>query len=229
MPTNVLILNHCGMEHSDWPIFGITLTTSRLQLRVVREDDVPDVITAVMSGIHNPAVMPFATPFTDAESPELERNTYRWYWNSAAAAPEKWRLNFAIRTEGELAGIQTVESEDFIHRRVVTTGSWLRRDHQGRGYGKEMRAAALALAFDHLGADVAVSESFLDNAQSIGVSRSLGYEENGIGRHAPRGEPVDTVKWRLTRARFEELRAGTTYPAVEVAGVEAALPVLGLA
>lgn len=217
------------MEDPDRPTFGITLTTPRLQLRVVREDDVPDVITAVKSGIHDPAVMPFATPFTDAESPELERNTYRWCWDSAAATPEKWRLNFAIRTEGELAGIQTVESEDFIHRRMVTTGSWLRRDHQSRGYGKEMRAAVLALAFDHLGADVAVSESFLDNAQSIGVSRSLGYEENGTGRHAPRGEPLDTITWRLTRARFEELRTRATYPAVEVAGIESALPVLGLA
>lgn len=217
------------MEHPDWPIFGIRMTTPRLELRVVREDDVPDVIAAVKSGIHDPAVMPFATPFTDAESPELERNTYRWYWDNAAATPEKWRLNFAIRTEGELAGIQTVESEDFIHRRAVTTGSWLRRDQQGRGYGNEMRSAVLTLAFDHLGADVAVSESFLDNAQSIGVSRSLGYEENGTGRHAPRGEPVDTVTWRLTKARFDELRTRATYPGVEVVGIEPALPLLGLA
>ena len=39
--------------------------------------------------------------------------------------------------------------------RTVGTGSWLGRPYQGRGIGKEMRGAVLALAFDGLGAEVA--------------------------------------------------------------------------
>ena len=45
----------------------------------------------------------------------------------------------------------------------------------------------LAFAFDGLGARVAETEAFLDNAASNGVSRSLGYEENGLGSLAPEG------------------------------------------
>lgn len=36
------------------------------------------------------------------------------------------------------------------------------------------RLGVLTLAFDHLGAECAVSEAFLDNAASLGVSRRLG-------------------------------------------------------
>jgi RimJ/RimL family protein N-acetyltransferase len=82
----------------------------------------------------------------------------------------------------------------------VKTGSWLGRDFQGRGLGKEMRAAVLALAFDGLGAEVAETEAFVVSTASAGVSRSLGYEPNGVGRLAPLGEPRDTLRFRMTRA-----------------------------
>ena len=45
-----------------------------------------------------------------------------------------------------------------------TPGSWLGRAFQGRGFGKEMRAAVLGFAFDGLGARVAETSAFLDNA-----------------------------------------------------------------
>lgn len=49
--------------------------------------------------------------------------------------------------------------------------------------GKEMRAAVLSLAFDHLGAEVASSGAWEWNATSLGVSRALGYVDNGWFRH----------------------------------------------
>ena len=42
----------------------------------------------------------------------------------------------------------------------------------------------LALAFEHLGAEAAVSEVFQDNHASQAVSRKLGYEHDGISRDA---------------------------------------------
>ena len=102
------------------------------------------------------------------------------------------------------------------------------QDRQGQGLGKEMRAAVLHLAFDGLGAEAAMSESIEGNPQSAGVSRSLGYEEDGHGRVAPRGAPVDTIRWRLTRERFEALRAEGRYPEVTIEGLAPCLPVLGL-
>ena len=82
--------------------------------------------------------------------------------------------------------------------RTVHTGSWLGRAYQGRGLGKEMRAAVLGFAFDGLGAQVAESSAFLDNAASNGVSKSLGYEENGLGSLAPQGVAAVTQKFRMT-------------------------------
>ena len=57
----------------------------------------------------------------------------------------------------------------------------------GRGFGKEMRAAVLGFAFDGLGALSAETSAFLDNAASNGVTRSLGYEDNGISSSRPTG------------------------------------------
>ena len=78
------------------------------------------------------------------------------------------------------------------------TGSWLGRASQGHGFGKEMREAVLAFAFDGLGARVATTEAFLDNAASNGVSRSLGYEPNGFGSLAPEGVARETQRFRMT-------------------------------
>jgi RimJ/RimL family protein N-acetyltransferase len=62
-----------------------------------------------------------------------------------------------------------------------------------------MRAAVLDLAFDGLGADRAYSGAFVHNESSLGVTRSLGYRENGRRRDAPRGEPVEMVNFVISR------------------------------
>jgi RimJ/RimL family protein N-acetyltransferase len=106
----------------------------------------------------------------------------------------------------------------------VKTGSWLGRDFQGRALGKEMRAVVLALAFDGLGAEVAETEAFVDNAASAGVSRSLGYEPNGIGRLAPLGEPRETLRFRMTR----EMWRSCERPPVTIEGLEGCLELFGV-
>ena len=79
-----------------------------------------------------------------------------------------------------------------------------------------MRQAVLALAFDHLGAEVAETEAFLDNPASNRVSLAVGYEPNGFGRLAPRGVARETQRFRLT---LEGWRARPR-PPVTVEGVE---------
>jgi RimJ/RimL family protein N-acetyltransferase len=91
-----------------------------------------------------------------------------------------------------------------------------------------MRIALLTLAFDGLGADVAETEAFADNAASIGVSRSVGYEDNGVGRLAPEGEPREMVRFRMTRARWETVRVERAFPEVVIDGLDACLPLLGV-
>ncbi len=86
--------------------------------------------------------------------------------------------------------------------KTVSTGSWLKRDAQGQGLGKEMRAAALSYAFDFLNAEVATSEAAVWNKQSLGVSTSLGYEPNGTYRDQWGADVVEVQRVRLTAGSF---------------------------
>ena len=65
-----------------------------------------------------------------------------------------------------------------------------------------MRAAVALYAFDWLGAEVAESEAAAWNQQSLGVSRSLGYELNGVTRASWGGKAQEVQKVRLTPATF---------------------------
>lgn len=62
-----------------------------------------------------------------------------------------------------------------------------------------MRAAVLHLAFAGLGAQSAVSEAFADNHASYGVSKKLGYADDGIARHVVAGQAVIGRRLRLDR------------------------------
>lgn len=85
----------------------------------------------------------------------------------------------------------------------------LGRRHQGHGYGTEMRAAVLMLAFDHLGAGHARSGAYTDNPASLGVSRKLGYRPDGTLTHARRrGERATETRLLLSREDFEAHRPG---------------------
>ena len=72
-------------------------------------------------------------------------------------------------------------------RRSVASGSYLGLAHQGQGTGKLMRHALLHLAFAGLGAREARSEALAGNDASHGVSRALGYVEDGTETMSPRG------------------------------------------
>jgi RimJ/RimL family protein N-acetyltransferase len=86
-----------------------------------------------------------------------------------------------------------------------------------------MRAAALTLAFDGFGADVAVSGALEANERSLGVSRKLGYAVSGSHTVSPRGAPVEHTDLELRRDRF------VSPVPVEIVGLDAVLPVLGIA
>jgi RimJ/RimL family protein N-acetyltransferase len=105
--------------------------------------------------------------------------------------------------------------------REVRTGSWLTRSAQRQGFGKEMRAAVLQLAFDGLGAVVARSGAFLDNQASAAVSKALGYRENGRHREAPRGEPNVMVDFELPREDW--VSESAMLPRADVVGLKEAL------
>lgn len=182
-----------------WPTDGLRLRTPRLTLRPVRESDFPELIAAIDAGIHPAGQMPFGVPWTDGDPAERRRNSLRYWWSQRGAVqPEDWSLSFVVREGDAVLGIQTLAARDFHLLRTVSTGSWLTRSAQGRGAGTEMRAAVLLLAFDQLGAEIATTEAFLDNAASNRVSRKLGYQPNGVFP-AKQRDTAAMQQWYLMR------------------------------
>ncbi|MBD1536667.1 GNAT family N-acetyltransferase [Arthrobacter sp. S13_S34] len=187
-----------------WPLFDLTLATPRLELRPIQDHEIPAAVAAARTGIREPGRNPFSTPWTELPAEELGPNMARWYWRCRAeCTPDSWTLLLGIWHKGEFIGCQDVGAKEFATLKTVSTGSWLRQNVQGRGLGKEMRAAVALYAFDWLGAEVAESEAADWNEASLGVSRSLGYELNGITRKAW-GTRVETVQHvRLTPDSFK--------------------------
>jgi RimJ/RimL family protein N-acetyltransferase len=138
---------------------------------------------------------------------------------------EDWVLTLGVWVADEPAGFQDLRGHEFLKYRTVGTGSWLGLPFQGRGIGKLMRQAVLALAFDYLGAEVAESEAFIDNPASNRVSLAVGYQSNGSGRLAPRGVARETQRFRMT---LEDWRARPR-PEVRVGGLDGCLELFGIA
>jgi len=213
------------MGHPLWPLFDLRLRVEDFELRPPTDDDLVELLAVAKSGIHPPEEMPFAVPWTDPPSPQFERNFAPYYWAMRATwSPTSWELPFAVAWNAEIVGIQSLGAKDFAVLRTVGTGSWLGQAFQGQGIGRLMRQAVLALAFDHLGAEVATSAAFLDNPASSRVSESIGYEPNGTDRLAPRGIAREMRRYRLT---LEGWRARPR-PEVRVEGVEGCLELFGV-
>ncbi|WIB65730.1 GNAT family N-acetyltransferase [Curtobacterium sp. MCBD17_040] len=207
-----------GMEEI-WPLFGLRIISPRLELRPVRDEDLPGLVRAAVAGIHDPDRMPFGVPWTDAEPPQLARSLAQFQWGlRATMRPDNWTVSFTVLREGKPIGVQEVTATQFDTRKTVLSGSWLTSTAQGVGLGTEMRAAMLQWAFDQLGAECAESDAAVWNGPSLAVSKRLGYEPNGVHRMQTRpGEVTDTLRVRLAAASF--LRPSWT---AEVIGAEPA-------
>lgn len=208
------------------PLFGLRLATPRLELRLPSHDELVELAHIAEAGIHPPETMPFRVAWTDSAGEVGFVETFLAYHDEQRETwrPEQWRLALAVWADGELAGSQTIEAEDFAATGTVSTGSWLGQRFQSRGFGTEMRAAVLELAFAGLGATRALSGVIEGNVASERVSMKLGYEPAGEGVVAPRGVPLRELEFVLTRKRWKARR---TTPVV-VEGLEACLPLFGL-
>ncbi|NND83696.1 MAG: GNAT family N-acetyltransferase [Acidimicrobiia bacterium] len=207
-----------------WPFFGIRLRTRHLELRLLTEAEQIGLIELSSRGIHDPTWMPFGVPWTDLPEGEFERESMRHFWKGRAEwSPGQWSLNFGVFGHSGLVGVQEIAARDFGVLRTVETGSWLGKDHQGKGIGKEMRAAVLAFAFEGLDAALAISGAWHDNEPSRAVSRALGYEPDGWTLMDRRGEAERHERFRITREGWEANR----YCDVTLVGVEPCLGLLG--
>lgn len=213
------------MGNDHWPLFDLEVRTPRLTLRYLDDELAAEVVAVAARGVHDPATMPFLVPWTDAPSPQLEHEAMRFFWRTRSSVrPEAWNLQFAVIVDDGVVGVCDLGAENFAVMRQFTTGSWLGREFQGNGLGKEFRMAALTLGFDALGAEFALTGAWHDNAASRGVTESLGYTEIGRRRLLRRDVPDEQVEYRMGRDRWETIRRDD----ITVYGVDLARDVLGL-
>ena len=208
------------------PLYGLRLRTDRLELRWPDEEEIEELARLAETGVHDPQTMPFVVPWTDGIGQPGFRDAFAEYHHGLRRnwRPDDWSLELGVWAADELIGVQGLLGHHFAATRVVKTGSWLAQRFQARGYGTEMRAAVLELAFHGLGAEAALS-SALDGANaSMRVSQKLGYVDDGEMEIEVRGEPRVDRRRRLTRDRWIDLERIS----VRISGLEPCIPLFGL-
>ncbi|MDI5972777.1 GNAT family protein [Streptomyces sp. SL13] len=205
------------MEAHIWPLYGLRVTTPRLQLRLPTLELLEELSTVAAGGLHDEDYMPFSAPWSATSPAGRARTTFQHVLGTVAQwQPDAWTLSLAVLCDGAVVGRQDIMARAFGVTREAETGSWLGLPYQGRGIGTEMRAAVLHLAFAVLGATCMTSVAMTDNAGSLGVSRKLGYRPDGLCVAAVDGVPRTQRRLRLERADWQTNR---TIP-VEVTGFE---------
>jgi RimJ/RimL family protein N-acetyltransferase len=188
-----------------WPLFDLRVQTPDLVLRLPTDDELDRLATRAVGHVLTPETAAFLTPWAMLPSPAFERGLLAWNWRHRAAwTPQKWRLQLAVFPDGQRDPIGSIDlnATDFTVCRDVTTGSWLLDSARGRGWGRQIRMGMLHLAFDYLGAQIARSMANTENAASLGVSRSIGYRDDGTERVARDGHVVDLQRVRLDASEW---------------------------
>lgn len=152
-----------------------------------------------MAGIHEPSLMPFTKPWTDASPEDLPGIVAQYHWGVRANwSQAAWSLELAAEWEGEVVGIQAFTTENFLVTRTGETGSWLGLARHGDGIGTRMRQAICQFAFDVLDARRVTSGAFTDNPASLAVSRKVGHRPNGSTWHSRRGAAAEMQRMVLS-------------------------------
>lgn len=201
-----------------WPLESLRLRVADLVLRPVRDADLDALADALTDDIEmNPAT---PRPFGLAERESRAVALRQEHWQTRASwSPDSWDLGFVVESAGSVLGLQSLEAEHYRTLRAVETASWLGAAHRGRGIGRAARTAVLALAFEGLGARIALTEAWHDNGASIGVSRRLGYRPNGSVPHERDGSADEMVRLRMDHDEW----AAVERPDVRISGLEGCL------
>lgn len=187
-----------------WPLAGLRLATPDLSLRWPTNEELAALGDVAAEGVHGPDFMPFLFPWTDTTPAERARSVILHFWRRTGEwKPEDWTFPFVVFQGDQPMGIQVISGKQFAITREVSTGSWLGLRFQGKGYGTQMRAAVLTLAFEGLGAETATSGAMLGNHTSLGVSRKIGYHEDGIERAVVSGQLRHEQRLRINAKEFK--------------------------
>lgn len=207
------------------PLFGVRVVTPRLTLQLPTDIDLVQLLRVIDEGIHDPDFMPFLRGWTDTPSPQRDRDSLAHWWSLRSSwTPTQWNWSGAVYVNDEPIGVQNLMATDFATTRTVKSGSWIGRQYQGQGIGKEMRAAILHLAFEGLGAQRALSGFIEGNTASQRVSQAMGYEPVSTAPIEVRGVERQKNQVALDRGEWLKRRRGD----IEIHGLGEALDQFGV-
>lgn len=195
------MLNYAPLE--------VRVSTPRIELVGATDVLLAQLQSIVREGKADAEPAPYDDPMSlyDDDPEARVRHWLQGIWRGrGSVTSDSWRLYFVVMLDGQPVGMQDLIGDGFRHFGRVATFSWVSRDVRRRGVATEMRQAILHLAFDGLGAAEATTDAFLDNHGSNGVSRALGYQENGTDWATRRGEPGQLQRWRLTQEEWRRNR-----------------------
>jgi RimJ/RimL family protein N-acetyltransferase len=211
-----------------WPLAALRVRSGDLELRYMDDADVHALARLAADGVHAPDAMPFTVSWTRGTPIEVAQSVLAYQWGArASASTEKWNLELAVVRDGEVLGSQSLSAHDFPVTRTAETGSWLGVRHHGQGIGTRMRLMILHLFFEGFDGLRATTSAFHDSAGSLGVTRRIGYSENGVDVLAREGRPAASHRFVLERAAWDGRPAGLR-PEVELVGIAAAREQLGI-
>ncbi|MFF1713947.1 GNAT family N-acetyltransferase [Streptomyces sp. NPDC058268] len=136
-------------------------------LRVPDDGQLDELAQVAADGVVPAGAVYFPQPWASGTPRESARRVVQNHWWARGDWREdNWRLLLAVFYDGQVIGQQNLSASDLFVTREARTGFWLGRRFQGRGFGTQMSAAALYLAFDFLVAQRVMSTAFADNAAS---------------------------------------------------------------
>lgn len=209
-----------------FPPFGVRLRCGDVTLAGTTPEHVPELIAAAKDGVYDlGSGLPMPFVFDWPSLPDQDLNMWQHVWSSwGKFTPDVWMLKLSVIVDGRAIGCQDViNNNSFLTTRVLETGSWIGLQYQGGGIGTRIRQMVAMLCFDYLGAEELVSGYIDGNVKSAGVSRKVGYVQNGV-RRLPSGDSYRVE--RLVRLTPDAL----VRPAepLEVEGLEAFRRFIGL-
>jgi hypothetical protein len=87
----------CGMLADLWPLYGLTVATPRLELRLPREEELAELADLAGRGVHPPGERPFLTPWTEGGPAERARFVLHWHWHQLASwEVASWELGLGV-------------------------------------------------------------------------------------------------------------------------------------
>lgn len=187
------------MRH--WSLTALEHTTPDLTLRLPTDAELDELAQVAADGVHSDDAVCFPQPWASGSPEERARNVLQNHWWARGDwASDNWRLLLAVFRGDQVIGQQNLSARDFAVTGEARTGFWVGQRFQGQGYGTQMRAAALTLAFDGLSARRVTSTAFAHNTASRAISSKFGYRPNGVHRVAVGTIAVDAHEEVLEQA-----------------------------